>query len=195
MRRLTTPFTLPLLAGLAASALLFSACSSSGSDDAAGSSSDSASDEGADVGGAGSENSALVDELVAELTGDADSPFADEDEATCAASSIVDGIGADRLAELKAANTATGGLDTLDLTDEEIATVVGTFSGCTDMVAFMTTQLATQFGEEAAGCMMDKLGQDFVDEAMAAGLGGVDPTTDSAFLENMITATSSCGVN
>ena len=51
------------------------------------------------------------------------------------------------------------------------------------------------FGDEAAACMMDKLGQDFVDEAMAAGLSGADPTADTAFLENMITATSSCGVN
>lgn len=194
MRRLDTPLTLQLFAGLAASALLFSACSSSGSDDATASSSDRSSD-GADAGEASPENAAMVDEIVAELTGEADSPFADEDEATCAASAIVDEIGADRLAELQSASTATGGLDTLDLTAEEIDTVVGTFGDCTDMIAFMTAQLSTQFGEEAATCMMDKLGQDFVDEAMAAGLGGVDPTTDSAFLEDMITATSSCGIN
>lgn len=191
MRRLDTPFALQLLAGLAASALLFSACGSSGSDDGAASSSDSSSDGGEND----SENSSMVDEIVADLTGDPDSPFADEDEAKCAASSIVDGIGADRLTELKAASTATGGLDTLDLTAEEIDTVVGTFGDCADMVAFMTTQLATQFGDEAATCMMDELGQDFVEEAMAGALGGVDPTADSAFLENMITATSTCGVN
>ena len=194
MRHIDNPFTLKLLAGFAASALLFSACSSSGSDNA-GSAADSASD-GTTEGAEGSaEDAALVDEITADLTADADSPFADDAEADCAANGIVDGIGTERLAELKAASSATGGLDTLDLTADEIDTVVATFGECTDMVAFMTTQLATQFGDETATCMMDKLGQDFVDEAMAAGLEGVDPTADSAFLESMITATSSCGVN
>ncbi|MDA3038857.1 MAG: hypothetical protein O3C27_04865 [Actinomycetota bacterium] len=193
MCRTDNPITLKLLAGIAASALLFSACGSGGSEGTA-ASDGAAGTEGTDASGGG-DNDALVDDLASELSAETDSPFAEEGEARCAASNNVEGIGAERIAELRAATSATGGLETLDLTADEIDTVVAAFGECTDMVEFMTVQLATQFGDEAASCMMGELGEDFVNEAMAAGLAGDDPTAGTAFLESMMTATANCGVN
>lgn len=123
-------------------------------------------------------------------------------EATCAATGIVDAIGAPRLSSL-GYRVATPGasLNDIGLTDAERNTVVDEFSGCVDMVEGVASLL---FGDgriptEAAMCVAKGLGdlqmlRPFV-EAWAFGRA-VDPfASDSAFATALIAESQVCIAN
>ncbi len=168
-----------ILTALTASTLLLSAC---------GGSSDASSDN------ASGQNEEMISSLATELASEPDSPISDPEDARCAAEKMVDGIGADRMKELDDSSLTDVGLGSLDLTDSEITVVVDALSECVDLNAFMVAELSGQFGEEAANCLIDELGDDFVNQLMAAGISGDDPTAQPSFLEKMTTASTTCGI-
>ncbi len=96
------------------------------------------------------------------MSGEDGELVATEEQARCAAGTVVDGIGEDRLAELGITADSVGGLGAVDFTDDEIDVVVDAVFDCADVRAQLAAELAADFGDEGANCLADQLDEDFM---------------------------------
>lgn len=162
------------LAAAAAAALLLAAC---GSD------------------GGGGADTAVGQALADELMSDGDSPLAGEEEARCMAGDIVDNVGEDRLAELGVTAETVSAIEDIDFTDEETDTVLDALFDCVDVQRVMAEEMASDFGDEAAGCIAENLDESLLREAMAVGFGGdIDAEPSNDFLQGMLDVMAECDV-
>ncbi|MEE9414199.1 MAG: hypothetical protein V3V01_02870 [Acidimicrobiales bacterium] len=150
---------------------------------------------GSSSGGSASADSPLAQAIAdsIEAEGDFTSTRAD---AECIGGRIVDGVGEDRLEELGVVPESAPGLDELDLTNDEINSVVDALDGCIDLVDLMIGEIAggdDSLSSDDAKCLGDELGVDPIKKAMAAALGGTEVIPDD-FQNSIIDAFAACDV-
>ena len=141
---------------------------------------------GGDDSAGGDASSPLAEAIAADMMEESEgSPVATQEEANCWANKIVSDIGEDRLEELGVTVDNVGDIEDLDLTDEEMNTLIDGMFGCVDVKAMFAEQFEEDFGAEGAQCLADALDEDFVREAMVAEQEGTEPSADfmQAFLD------------
>lgn len=116
---------------------------------------------------------------------------ATQEDVPCIAGAMVDSIGVDRLEELGTPDeirNETGG----DPTDEELRAGLEAAFGCLDLRGVFQDEFVSRgMTEEEAGCVLDQLSDEQVEDLMAAGLDQ-DEAAANTILEP---AVSACGLS
>ena len=136
---------------------------------------------------------ALVDAMVADITGEEDPLTADEAEARCVAERIVDQVGVDRLAAEGITAETTGDITEGNFSEEEIDTIVGTMFDCVDVQASFAASMVAEVGEEAAACLGQGMTEDFAKRLFASSFSSEDEDF-TALLADFTALYESCGV-
>ncbi len=144
---------------------------------------------GVDVG-----DSPLAQAMAADFLSDPESPFGGQDDAECFAGKVVGDIGEDRLGALGVTVDNVGQIEDIDFTDGEIDTVLDAIAECVDLKTAIAEQLSTQFGEEPAQCVADKLDAGLLKDAMRAGITGEDQDPSEEFLQAFLDVAAECNV-
>lgn len=150
---------------------------------------DSPSSDGGSKGG----DSAFTEQLAAGLKANGDGTFVDDDQAMCAAESIVGALGQDRLLELGLDGGDLQELGSYGFTPEEFDKVVDSVFNCVDIKSSLKEQLATQFTEEQSSCIVDKIDMDMLRDLAKSELGNGSDTAPDEFQNAMMQAVSDCG--
>ena len=141
--------------------------------------------------GASEADQELVDALTAYFVDPANDTIAYvQAEAECSAEKIVSDIGADRLGEVGVTAEFVPELEETGFSAEEFRTVVAVFRECVDLRARFIEVVSEGFGQEAAECFADALGEDVIAQSLEDELTGAEDSTDEAFE----TAASFCGL-
>lgn len=168
------------LAALAAASLALVAC---------GGGDDSSSGDGGSNGG----DSAFTEQLAAGLKENGDGTFVNDEQANCAAGSIVGALGKDRLLELGLDGGDLQELGSYDFTSEEFDKVVDAVFDCVDIKNSLKEQLATQFTEEQSSCIVDKIDMGMLRDLAKSELGSGSDAAPDDFQNAMMQAVSDCG--
>lgn len=137
---------------------------------------------------------ALVNALAAELAGGSTGLPMNDDEAKCAATALLSGIGVERLAEIGLSGDSEAA--TLDLSNDEALTVADAITGCVDVAPLLAQTIAdsAQLSSDDATCIAGNLNKDFLDQMIAISMQGGDPTQADGFQDTVTAALTSCGI-
>lgn len=95
-------------------------------------------------------------------------PIANRTEAECAAKEIVRLFGEDELSALGVTADHVPEIEDMGFDDQQVGWVLSGFNLCTDLTSAMQDSLAEDFGEEAAACVTDALGETVINEIVRA---------------------------
>lgn len=146
---------------------------------------------GDDAGEGDAAGSPLAEAIAADIVSDG-GMVSSEEEATCWANKIVDGIGEDRLNELGVTVEDVGDVDELDFDDGEVDVMVDSMFDCVDVKTLFAASFADEAGGEVADCIAEALDEDLVKEVVKASLAGTEPSADAISQAQQIAA--DCGV-
>jgi ethanolamine utilization microcompartment shell protein EutS len=136
---------------------------------------------------------AIADSIMVDVDG-GDGPVADRAEAECWASGIVDGVGEDRLTELGVTAESAGQIGDLGFTESEIATVVDSLFGCSDIRQTFVDQFTGELGQEAAACVGDAIDEELVKDLLAASIAGQDSAAGADTIQQLTQLATECGI-
>ncbi|MBU3690131.1 MAG: hypothetical protein B7C54_03570 [Acidimicrobiales bacterium mtb01] len=151
---------------------------------------------GGSSGGGGSDaESAFGQELTKALMTDSTGTFSSEEEASCVAGAMIREVGEGRLIELGLGDGGLNEMSNYGFTEAEFEKVVDAVFNCVDMRATIVEQLATDYSEEQANCVGDKIDLDAMRDLAKAELTGNGADMSDEFMSSMITAMTDCGIS
>lgn len=151
---------------------------------------------GGDDDGGGGGDQALVDAIAADLVAGNTGAVGEitEEQADCVAEGVVDGVGADQLAEygITAEDVAT--IEEVGLSEEDATAVADAMTECVDIEALFLEGMAADgtMPQEAVDCIADAIDEDMLTSFLVAGLTGGDPEAAAVENEALMTAVTDC---
>ncbi len=146
------------------------------------------------AGCGGSDGGAVAEAIADDLLADGDSPLT-EDEASCAADTIVSEVGEDRLEELGVTADNVGDFDDVDLNEDERATLGNAMADCIEDDFLIRALLADgDITEDQASCLGDAIDADTARELARSSFAGDDIDPPEELLLEVAGAMADCGV-
>lgn len=140
-------------------------------------------------------DSPLVGPLAEEILTGPDALTTDRAEAACFARGTVAGIGEARLVELGLSSSDTPDLDSLDLTDAEVTTLVGSMFDCIDVQQMIADSMtADGVDAEDARCLADSIDELVLRSAMIDQMRGVDIFENDLFFNEIFAGAEACSI-
>lgn len=140
---------------------------------------------------------AMADAIAAQMLDDGDTT---EAEAQCVGEGVVDEMGMDRLIEVgldRSAVESGTGPDDVELSDEDIDSLLDPMLDCIDFAAVFTESMTSgddAISEESADCIAAGISDDTIRSAARAGLTGdeFDPVDDQDVLGEVFDLMAEC---